>query len=111
MSELEDVLGKVLSDPGMMEKIQSLAQSLGGVPSPEPEPESPSGPGLPDPAMLRKLAGLASATGVDQNQKALLRALGPYVSTDRANKLERAMRAAKMASVASSFLNGRGSYV
>ena len=56
--------------------------------------------------MLQKLAGLASSAGVDQEQKALLTALGPYLSRDRVHRLEKAMQAAKMAKLASSFLGG-----
>ena len=38
------------------------------------------------------------------NQKALLQALAPYLSSGRIHKLEKAMRAAKLAGMASSFL-------
>ena len=42
--------------------------------------------------------------GVDREQKALLAALSPYISGSRIHKLEKAMRAAKLAGVATSFL-------
>ena len=42
------------------------------------------------------------------DQRALLNALCPYISRDRINRLERAMRAAKLASFASGFLNKSG---
>lgn len=109
MSELEEKLGQVLSNPQMMQQIMALAQSMGsGTPHKEtaPEPPPPSIPAL-DPGVLQKVAGMAANTGVDANQKALLRALGPYVSRERVGKLEKAMRAAKMAVFASSLLNGR----
>jgi len=61
----------------------------------------------PDLGMIRKVAGMASSTGVDPNQRALLRALSPYVSRDRVGKLEKAMRAAKMAAFASTLLQSR----
>lgn len=112
MSELEEKLSQVLSNPQMMQQIMSLAQSMGAAPAqkeqpPErrPEPEV----SLPpiDPGMLQKLAGMTAKTGVDQNQRALLRALGPYVSRERVGKLEKAMQAAKMAAFASSLLQSR----
>jgi hypothetical protein len=42
--------------------------------------------------------------GVDRDQKALLSALSPYISGNRIHKLEKAMRAAKLAGVATTFL-------
>ena len=108
MSELEEKLGQVLANPQMMQQIMALAQSLGTPPKEEPPP-SPA-PAV-DPGMIQKIAALAGNTGVDPQQTALLRALGPYVSRERAYKLEKAMRAAKMAALASTFLNGRDGHV
>ena len=103
MSELEEKLSQVLSNPEMMQQIMALAGSLGAA---QPEPQQVrEAPSLPlDPALLGKIA---AGTGVDQNQKALLKALGPYLSRERSAKLERAMRAAKMATLASGLLTGR----
>lgn len=100
MSSLEESLSQVLGDPQMMQKIMSLAQSLGQQPQEQPPVQEP----LPD---LQKLAGLANLAAVDKDQQALLHALGPYISRQRQRKLERAMRAAKMATAASSMLQGR----
>ena len=47
-------------------------------------------------------------SGIDSNQKTLLRALSPYLSAYRMQKLERAMQAAKLAGAASGFLNAGG---
>lgn len=111
MDELEEKLGSILNNPQMMQQIMSLAQSLGGSQEPqqsrEPEPTSPNLPNI-DLGMLQKLSGFAGQTGIDREQKALLSALGPYVSRDRVGKLEKAMRAAKMARLASTFLNQGG---
>ncbi len=104
MSELEDKLNSVLSNPQMMQQIMALAQSMGSASSQAPqEPPEPASPSL-DPGMLRQLAGIAGGAGVDQHQQALLRALGPYISRERSGKLEKAMRAAKMANLASALL-------
>lgn len=109
-NNLEEKLGAILSDPEMMQKIQAMAQSL-GQPEPKPEPqkqpESQSMPEL-DISMLQRLSGLAGQTGIDQNQKTLLSALSPYLSRNKVAKLENAMRAAKMARLASGFLSSGG---
>ena len=107
MSELEEKLGQVLSNPQMMQQIMSLAKSLGTQQPKEAPPEPSPAPSGFDPGMLQKMASLAGSTGVDQNQRALLRALGPYISRERISRLERAMQAARMAALASSMLGGR----
>ena len=110
MSSLEETLSQVLGNPQMMQQIMTLAQSLGqqdqsaSSPSQSPLSPSPPPPVFPDGATVQKLVGLAGMTGVDKDQQALLRALGPYISRERRGKLERAMRAAKMAAAASEML-------
>ena len=61
-----------------------------------------------DPTLLKQLSGFSQQNNVDQNQQALLKALSPYLSRDRVGKLERAMRAARMAGMASSFFQAGG---
>lgn len=113
MEEMEDKLGAILSNPQMMQQIMAMAQSLGSgssapaEPAPQPQP-TPQSPSAPDPALLGKLASLAGQSNIDRNQQALLNALGPYLSRQRIIKLEKAMRAAKMANLASVFLSQGG---
>lgn len=110
MSELEEKLGTILNNPQMMQQIMSLAQSMGPQAPPKQEESRPAASSLPDidPGMLQKLSGLARQGGIDREQLALLSALGPYLSRDRISRLERAMRAAKMARMASSLLGPGG---
>ena len=107
MAEMEDKLNAVLNNPQLMQQIMTMAQSLGqqsAAPEPPPQPkEAPSAAPF-DPALLQKLSGLATSAGTDNQQRALLAALGPYLSHDRVQRLEKAMRAAKMAKMASAFL-------
>lgn len=107
MDNLEEMLGAILSDPDMMQKIQAMAQSLGQGTAAPPSPQPSPVPAF-DPALLQKLSGLACQTGIDKNQQALLQALCPYISQNKVTKLEKAMRAAKMARVASGFLGSGG---
>ena len=101
---MEDKITAVLNNPQLMQQIMTMAQSL-GQPSPQPEP-TPSTPSnsMPDTALLQKISGLATSTGVDPEQKALLSALGPYLSRERVRRLEKAMQAAKIAKMASALL-------
>ena len=111
MSGMEDQLGAILGDPVMMQKIQALAQSMGqSQPPGQPEkPErvvqpSPAGPGPGDLEMLKAFTGFARGAEIDQNQRALLKALSPYVSREKIAKLEKAMRSAKLAQQTSELL-------
>ena len=103
MDNLEQQLGAVLGNPEMMEKIMSMAQALGtSNPVPEPQDTPPPPPPMPDIdiGLLKKISGLAGQSAIDKDQQALLRALGPYLTSRRIHKLENAMRAAKMARLA-----------
>ena len=97
MSELEEKLASLLANPQLMGQIQATAQNLGSSPavSQPPAPPAPLGQGI---------SGLLSAAAVDERQQNLLYALSPYLSQGRVEKLERAMRAARMASTASALL-------
>ena len=112
MDDLERKLNNVLSNPQLMQQIMSMAQSMGGAPSAasEPAPPAPVQNPLPviDPKMLQAISGFAQHSGIDQNQRSLLKALRPYLSSDRITRLEKAMQAAKMARLASSFLGQNG---
>ena len=105
MDDFENKLGQILGNPEMMGKIMAMAQSFGGQeapPEPQPQPEDTM-PEI-DFATIQKLTGLMGKAGVDSEQKALLSALSPYISASRIRKLEKAMRAAKLAGVATTFL-------
>lgn len=104
-NDLEEKLGAILSNPELMQQIQSMAQSLGQPPSASPsEQKKPPF----DPSILQKFGTLAGQTGIDTDQQTLLAALSPYLSQNRVKKLENAMRAAKMARIASAFLGNGG---
>lgn len=104
MDEMEQKLGAVLGNPELMQKIMAMAQSL-GQPAQQPQQLTEPSPSPEiDIAMLQRLSGLARQSGIDSQQRALLTALRPYLSSERVSKLEKAMRAAKLARIASSVL-------
>jgi hypothetical protein len=108
MSEMEEKLGSLLNNPQLMQQIMSMAQSLGGPPPPPQDPKPEDTSPIFDPTLLQSLSKMAGQNHIDGNQQALLNALCPYLSRQRVNKLERAMRAARLAGAASSFLNAGG---
>ena len=107
MEDMESKLGAILNNPEMMQQIMAFAQNFSqkdDSPKQEASPsESPFFPQI-DPSMLQKISGMAQNSKIDNNQQLLLQALRPYISNRRVYKLERAMRAAKMAGMASVFL-------
>ena len=111
MDDMEEKISSILNNPEIMQQIMSMAQSLGQSQNP-PAGES-SEQALPFPpdldlGMLQKISGFARQSSVTREEQALLKALGPYLNRERVGKLEKAMRAAKMARLASSFLNAGG---
>ena len=88
MSELEDRLSAVLSDPGELDRLAKMARRLmGGGPAEESPPPS----GLP--------AGAAALLGsLSGNKKPpILDAVGPYLDEGRRERLSRALRLASAA--------------
>ncbi|MDY4222544.1 MAG: hypothetical protein SOX71_08635 [Candidatus Faecousia sp.] len=118
MSELDEKLNSILSNPAMMQQIMSLAQALNqsetqrqstnSTAPPQQNAEPASREPAFNPNLLNKIAGLMERGSIDKNQESLLKALGPYLSRQKLQKLERAMHAAKMAGIASEMVNIRG---
>lgn len=111
MDDFQSQMNNILQDPQMMQKIMSMAQSLSGpqevsAPS-EPAPVTGGMPEI-DLAMVQKLSGFLGQSNIDGNQRSLLKALTPYLDSTRIAKLEKAMRAAKLATLASSLLSNSG---
>jgi hypothetical protein len=107
LDELEDKIGAVLGNPQLMQQIMSMAQALGqSPPEPPPPPKQEAPPIVPDidPIMIGKLMNILGKSNIDNHQKALLCALEPYLTQPRLHKLEKAMRAARLAGAAASLL-------
>lgn len=109
MDGFEEKLGSILGNPEMMQKIMTMAQSLGPATGEQPPETSPPAPQIKLPAdldlgMLQKLSGLTQQGSITKEQQNLLHALRPYLNRDRIHKLENAMRAAKMARIVAGVL-------
>ena len=132
MSEFDDKLNALLSDPGKMAQIMQMAQSIsggeesssGGSPPPSaPQPPQQAAPHQPppsgtdllsslggglDPKLLMRLLTLIQELGgqQDSNARALLYALRPYLKPERQEKVERALQLARLFHLGKKFLAG-----
>ena len=125
MGQWEDKLGAILNNPQAMSQIMSLAQSLGGqddagpgadgpaeaAPQPAQEAQAPQdspAPGLDlDPRLMEAwMRALSVWKDPDDPRAALLRALGPFMKDDRRNKLDRAIRIARLSKAVRAALDG-----
>ncbi len=132
VSELEDKLNSLLSDPNAMAQVMQLAQNLSGGSTagsgPPPSPPPPQGgaaDGTPnagdlnamlsqltgglDPALLSRLLPVVSQMNRPESSEtsALLCALQPFLRDKRRDKVARAAQLAKLIHLAKVFLTTR----
>ncbi len=109
--DLESQLNAVLNDPEKMAQVMAMAQSLGlGSPpdasSQDAAPQAEAADAAPafqpnDPTVQAMMSMLRESAGRDDRSTALLQALRPMLRADRQPKIDRAIRAARMAKLAS----------
>ena len=109
MDGLEDKLASLLGDPGAMGQIRALAEALsGGFPgpgeAPGPAPPAPPGGGGPSPPMdgrLTELLGRVMASYAAPSEAAkLVAALKPWLRPERSERLDKALRTARLITAA-----------
>lgn len=113
MDSMEEKIGAILNNPQMMQQLMAMAQSFSSQqPAESAKPAANAQDSSPAPefdlSMLKQLAGISKIGNIDPQQTALLKALRPYLSNQRIYKLEKAMRAAKMAQIATLALGQKG---
>lgn len=97
MNEFEDKLNSLLNDPKQMESFASFAKSIMGGEMPSAVSSEPD----IDPALMQKIGGLLSRRdNLSNKDKRLLEAMKPYLSEKRRSKMDRAMKIARLASIA-----------
>ena len=130
MADWQEQLNSILSDPGAMAQIASLAQSLSGGPEGAETPPggavaedgAPRG-GAPfdpdavgaalgglDPELMRRLMPLLRQMNRPESSEttAFLLALRPFLSEARRGKVERAAQLARLIHLGKTFLTAQG---
>ena len=136
MSDFEEKLNAILSNPETMGQIMNLAQSLnpgGGTAQDGTPQDAPPQHGAPDgggsdlgglgglaglgdllgqvdPAMIQKLLPLAGelAGGGNDERMQLLYALRPFLKPERRDKVERAAKTARLIRIGKKLLKSMG---
>lgn len=116
MGEFEEKLNAILSNPEAMAQVASLAQSLGQSQESAEAPPSPApasgGEGLfgLDPALLQKVLPLLTELNDSRTgeREQLLYALRPFLKESRRDKVDQALRAARILSLGKRFLGRLG---
>lgn len=114
MPDLQEMLRDITANPQAMQQLMSLAQTFGGG---GPKPLQSGSPQPPAPApqqnpmqLMQNLIQLSNQSGrLNQQQLALIQAIKPFLTPERAEKLERAIRVANISQMASSSLRQMGS--
>jgi len=116
MTDFEEKLNAILSSPDTMAQVMSIAQSLGGTPSPEPpshhEAEEKTTPPLSsfDPAAIQAFLPLlqGGTKAAPSSHRQLLDALTPFLREERREKLQKALRTARLLSAGKQLLTEMG---
>ena len=128
MSEFDEKLNALLSDPDRMAQIMQMAQTLSGnTPQPPQQPTAASSPppqstqdsgedflsaltGNLDPGFLMRLLPLIRELSTDNssNARTLLYALRPYLKQERQLRIERALQLAKLLHIGKKLFTDRG---
>lgn len=117
------MLQSVLSDPEQMAKLTQMAQGLMGAQQeqqtqaePTAVPPAVSGGGMPfsigETQLLSALGRAFASGGGKSRSTALLTAMRPYMKPEKQEKLDRAMRLARLLTIASAVMKeyGGGDY-
>ena len=107
MDELEEKLNAVLNNPSELEKISKIASAImgGSCDKPEPPPQEPD----IDMGMLKQmLSGLRGNGGKKSESRDLLEAMKPFLAEKRRRKIDKAMKLARLASLAEIAVGGFG---
>lgn len=100
MDELGEKLDALLHDPQQLGRIAQLASSLVGDGG-ETQPPSAPQPELDlDMGQLRRMMSALRGGGHDSANRHLLEAMKPYLAEKRRRKIDRAMKLARLASLA-----------
>ena len=104
MSEIQDTINQILSNPEAMRQVQSLGEQLGlstnSAPQPAPQPQPVSPPHQNEMlGAMTSLAPLMSSFTANDEVSNLLNALRPFLGEEKLRRLDQAQRLMKLIKV------------
>lgn len=107
MDELEEKINSVLNNPSELEKISKIASAIMGGGDPPPEPQQQEAD--VDVGMLQQmLSSLRGGGSKKSESRDLLEAMKPFLAEKRRHKIDKAMKLARLASIAEIAVGGFG---
>lgn len=100
MDEIGEKLDALLNDPKQFGKIAQLASSILGDGGKQAPPSAPEPEPDVDMGQLRRMMSALRGGGHDSANRHLLEAMKPYLAEKRRRKIDRAMKLARLASLA-----------
>lgn len=91
MDDFSEKVNQILSDPAQMAKVMEMAAKLGGT------QEAPKETFSVAPEQLQRMISLLGSS--DGKEECLLRALMPFLTPEKAQKMTRAVHAAKLSKI------------
>lgn len=108
MDDFSEKINQVLSDPEQMARIMELAKQFGGAEQHSAPPTQQAPPSIPiAPEQIQRILSLLNTAG--GKEESLLRALGPFLSAEKSQKMSKAVQAARMSKIISQVLKERNS--
>ncbi len=98
MSEIQDKINQILSNPEALRQVQSLGEQLGlSKPEPPKPVAKPKSESMSDDMMkaLTRFAPLMKSMGQEDETTRLLNALRPFLSPEKCQKLDQAEKMMK----------------
>ncbi len=96
MSEIQDKINQILSNPEALKQVQSLGEQL-GLAKPEPPKQKPMPDFINDDMLntITRLAPVMQSVKGDDDTTHLLNALRPFLSAEKQQKLDQAEKMIK----------------
>ena len=104
MDDIESKLSAIFSSPESMEQIRNIAKSLSGGEKSSAPPGGSGPEAQPDPRLMQLLTRAMSEYSRPSEAGSVISALRPYLSPERAGRLDKALSIARIAKIAKTVL-------
>lgn len=108
MDELEEKINSVLNNPSELAKISKIASAIMGGEDAQSEAQPQQQEADVDMGMLQQMLSSLRGGGKKSESRDLLEAMKPFLAEKRRHKIDKAMKLARLASIAEIAVGGFG---